>query len=932
MKPAFALDFRNDSVSLLHRAAGGWQMLGSVALDTPDLPDALNYLRSTALGLSPKGLTTKLILPNDQILYTSVTVADPTPAKRQDQISKALEGRTPYDVADLAFDILGDGPQVIVAVIAKETLAEAEAFAVEHRFNPVSFVAVPEREDIVGEAWFGMTAGAEAFIGAGKKVERDSTATMILARARPAETAPPAAPQSAAAAPAPAASQQSVPETAEPALKADPVAKPHAEPAPVLPPVQPQLDLPAPVITIAVAALPLEPARPAPVSTDAASDRELAARLGETLAKPIEQPPQTADPKAASEFDSDEAPMALDVVPEDGLDDEPQGADVIRKAIAGKSARVTEPTIEDPKPADPPLAGLAGFNSRRVDSNATTGSAPLVGAAPPLRAGTRSVPKATPTPPSKAAAIAKRGAGALATAASATAKAAKRHKADLPAAAADAAATLSAAPASGRSLPKGPGGFALRKPVRARPRYLGLILTVVLLFLLAMVAAWSSYSLGAWNKAPSAPEAAQTAAAPLPEAGQSDLTQTADQGALADPSVPDVVDEMAADLQDPEAIADGQAAVAPDLAAQGPANAPTVAQTAPAAAALNGTQDEIYLASMDAPPSAPDPLSLPLPEPRGDTLPVASAAAPPFGTVYQFAENGTIRATPEGVITPDGVLLRQGKPPRVPAARPAAVAATAAATQSPAAPSAAAALAAASLAANAPAQVFADPALAEKSPKPRPANLQPATVPADQGSLAPAAGSRIASLRPQPRPQTRLAAGESARIASAAAGLTGAASLLTDASSNSPQAIAISRKPVARPKDMSRAVEAAIASALQEPAPALASSTAGIALQPAAPEADGEPDVVASNQQTPLRTTVAKQATYKNVINLSQLNLIGVYGTQSSRYALVRQANGRYKKVRVGDNIDGGRVAAITATEVRYQKGNRLIALAMPKD
>ena len=82
---------------------------------------------------------------------------------------------------------------------------------------------------------------------------------------------------------------------------------------------------------------------------------------------------------------------------------------------------------------------------------------------------------------------------------------------------------------------------------------------------------------------------------------------------------------------------------------------------------------------------------------------------------------------------------------------------------------------------------------------------------------------------------------------------------------------------------------------------------------------------------TPLRTTVAKQATYKNALNMSQTNLIGVYGTQSSRYALVRQSNGRYKKVRVGDSIDGGRVAAITPTEVRYQKGNRLIALAMPK-
>jgi translation initiation factor 6 (eIF-6) len=76
---------------------------------------------------------------------------------------------------------------------------------------------------------------------------------------------------------------------------------------------------------------------------------------------------------------------------------------------------------------------------------------------------------------------------------------------------------------------------------------------------------------------------------------------------------------------------------------------------------------------------------------------------------------------------------------------------------------------------------------------------------------------------------------------------------------------------------------------------------------------------------------VAKQATFVNAINLSRINLIGVYGTQSNRYALVRQPNGRYKKIKTGDNIDGGRVAAITSTEVRYQKGGKMLSLKMPK-
>ena len=79
------------------------------------------------------------------------------------------------------------------------------------------------------------------------------------------------------------------------------------------------------------------------------------------------------------------------------------------------------------------------------------------------------------------------------------------------------------------------------------------------------------------------------------------------------------------------------------------------------------------------------------------------------------------------------------------------------------------------------------------------------------------------------------------------------------------------------------------------------------------------------------RGTVAKQATFANAINLSKMNLIGVYGTSNNRYAMIRQPNGRYKKVKVGDRVDGGTVAAITQNEVRYQKGGRLISLKMPK-
>jgi Tfp pilus assembly protein PilP len=97
------------------------------------------------------------------------------------------------------------------------------------------------------------------------------------------------------------------------------------------------------------------------------------------------------------------------------------------------------------------------------------------------------------------------------------------------------------------------------------------------------------------------------------------------------------------------------------------------------------------------------------------------------------------------------------------------------------------------------------------------------------------------------------------------------------------------------------------------------------------PEAQDEPEVADAAPSRPTGRTVAEQATFVNAISLNRINLIGVYGTQSNRYALIRQANGRYKKVSVGDRIDGGTIAAITDDEVRYQKGGRMIALEMPR-
>ncbi|MFN7597566.1 MAG: translation initiation factor 2, partial [Cereibacter sp.] len=99
---------------------------------------------------------------------------------------------------------------------------------------------------------------------------------------------------------------------------------------------------------------------------------------------------------------------------------------------------------------------------------------------------------------------------------------------------------------------------------------------------------------------------------------------------------------------------------------------------------------------------------------------------------------------------------------------------------------------------------------------------------------------------------------------------------------------------------------------------------------PEAAEID-EPEIASAAPSAPTRASVAKQATYRNSINLSKINLIGVYGSSSNRYAMVRQANGRFVRVEVGDRVDGGRVAAISERELHYVKNGTTHKLAMPK-
>ena len=1089
MKPSFALQFTESGITLLHRSGRGWLPLGDAALDDPALADNLGYLRATALGLEPQGITTKLVIPNGQILYTTVDAPAPEPGKRRNQIRRALEGRTPYGVDDLAFDWSGSGPQVMVAVVPRETLAEAEAFALDHRFNPMGFVAMPEPGTFDGEPFFGPSAHAAASLAPGEKVERDRAAMRIIGRGDGARAA--------GAKAVPVVPEVIAPEFAEPVVAAlaetlpvagvQPVAEPVVEsalahevapdPVPGAPvPVAPVPVAPVPVAPVPVEPVPIEPssaeiqpAYPSPVAAAAtlavmdpmvagliarveadlgfvapAGDRapDLAPDLAPHLApEPAPPPPQ---PVAQSD-DGPEAPAMFDVPMDDSdLPDMPHAVPafasrrngaVTAAAVAGGEARqpLLGPAL---KPAPMIAAARVG---PEVDS-----PAPL----PPPRATGKAGPAKIADPRAKLTATTRNGAqpGALA-----------RY---VPMKGKGRAVSAEAAPLAEKTAGPdfGKRALARRPPVRGKPRYLGLTLTLLLVLVLAAVAIWSTYFLGngtvdpaADISSPAATDSADAAAGTAPadsalppaDAAQSDVLvepPEADPG-VADPAVVDagVADAGVADTATADAAAGADAttdpapetavaatassasapppdgAVLPDatlstsdqtgqagtgaVAATDPGSAApdgAVVPPAPVAAAVVAPTPDPAASAAATPEVQPDPAPgatiaagtetgseagtqtaaapVPKPEPKpeppaaapqaetsataalsgqvldqGDVLPelmasdkglqttgpaelaeplaLAGDAAPdtplppaPFGTFFDRDPKGWVIATPQGAVTPEGALVIAGRPDLIPPRRPVPAGAVpvAAATADPPAPE------------TGVAAVQSDPALAGARPKPRPR--------APGGSLD-GTSLRIepqiataSTARPRPRPATTL----SEALPDTGQGFATA----TD------QAIAVSSRPAARPADIAASVAAALAK-VEPQAPAVEPVRVVAAVAPlprpvvpvpdpqpqaAAPEADNEPEVATAMPAIPQNASVARQATLANAINLGKINLIGVYGTPSNRHALVRLASGRYVRVKVGDRVDGGQVAAISEQELRYIKNGRNLVLALPKD
>ncbi|MFC6687060.1 hypothetical protein [Jhaorihella thermophila] len=808
MKPNFALSLSFDGITLLHRAGGGWRRVGSVALDAADLAGELADLRGRAEALDPAGVRCKLLIPNDQIRYMTIRTGRVSESERREAAAAALDGATPYALDELAFDVSADGEFTHIAAVARETLDEAESFANDHGFNPVSFVAVPEDESFAGEPFFGVTTLAPDLTD-GAQVTPDEMAVVVIGEVEE----PPAPEPQDAAIPGFASRRAKADRAAGEATDGmDPAGT--ADAPKIVPESAPEVERRLTIIQDD------QPVSPADTPANAAESIIAEAKDG-TSRQPV---PQPIVPDSAVTAQRTTIPVAP---PSPRIDDLPPDDESARLTVFG--ARQAPQAVGAWRHLGLVLSvalllvlaavaiwamifledGIAGLFRGRSDGDVVITAIEPPEAEEPDAASADTPPADTPSPePQDATAL--------------------PDSAPAPAAQIEAAEPATPAPTPPRPAPVDP--------------------------VLPSIA-----SLPAPTAAPRQPSSDKDARA------EETLTET-------DAAVLEALRTPAGEAPDAEAPAGNDGAAPQDqalYAASGIWQTPPAVPEAPSIITLN----DLYVASIDRTDLFSDAVVLPGAEALDTDAPLAVRASPAAaGTEFALDDRGLVEPTPEGTLTPEGILVHLGKPPVVPPPTP----------ERP------------EVARQEQEAQERDARLAKIRPRARPGDLIEANERANLGGRSRA---ELGKLRPRLRPERDIPQAEPDAPATA-------------------QAVATAYRPKARPRNFSAAVERALASA---------QSGGAAATGPAVPAS------AAFKPNRPSAATVTRRATVKNAIRLRDVTLIGVYGTSANRRALVRLSSGRYKKVKVGDRIDGGQIIAIGDDELRYRKGSRNVVLKMPK-
>ncbi|NNJ68415.1 MAG: hypothetical protein HKP54_10305 [Boseongicola sp.] len=142
MSERWGFDLSMEAVRLMRHRLGEWQEFAVEKLEGDDIEARLAAL--VAKVETPASVD--IFLPRDQILFTDVKVSGETPTT--EEIYSAMDGRTPYDLADLEIDWVATTPgNARVAAIATQTLEEAEAFVTKGGLEVRAFSALAAPED-----------------------------------------------------------------------------------------------------------------------------------------------------------------------------------------------------------------------------------------------------------------------------------------------------------------------------------------------------------------------------------------------------------------------------------------------------------------------------------------------------------------------------------------------------------------------------------------------------------------------------------------------------------------------------------------------------------------------------------------------------------------------------------------------------------------
>ncbi|MEM9755903.1 MAG: hypothetical protein AAF914_07920, partial [Pseudomonadota bacterium] len=161
MTVEFALFLSPEGIALAHRQPEGhWALIGETSLDVPDLGRRLTWLRELGEARAGADFPALLILPDDQILYTDLSIPEGRDLNLRAAVEGALDGRTPYALGELAYDFRPVGPgRVQIAAVAQETLTEALDFARAAGINGVGFAATPPASKFEGVPIFEIADG-----------------------------------------------------------------------------------------------------------------------------------------------------------------------------------------------------------------------------------------------------------------------------------------------------------------------------------------------------------------------------------------------------------------------------------------------------------------------------------------------------------------------------------------------------------------------------------------------------------------------------------------------------------------------------------------------------------------------------------------------------------------------------------------------------